>query len=110
MDDAVRAITVDLKRNRITLHLQNAPEVHPGGRVSASAIATLDMGTGGRLLGVDLDGRYLTVSETESADIALARSIDASVTLYSDDEGAVTAVDVPCRGNGYEITYPSGNR
>lgn len=112
-DDTVRAISVDLKRNRLTLHVRDASAVHPGGRSrpsSASSVATLDVGTGGRLLGVELGGRYLTVSEPEPADAALARSIEAPVTLYSDDDGAAMAIDVPRRGSGYEITYPSGNR
>ncbi len=109
-DDTVRAISIDLKRNRLTLHLQNASDVHPSGHTSAPVIATLDMGTGGRLLGVDLDGRYLTVSEPGPADIALTRSVEAPVTAYADDHGAVTAVDIPRRGSGFEITYPSGNR
>jgi hypothetical protein len=120
-DEAVSAITVDLAGNRLTLHLDAAPAIHPGGlpneRVESaphlrprSTIATLEVGTGGRLLGIDVDGRYLTVSEPALADLALARSIAAPVTLHFTADGSLAALDIPRRGNGYEITYPSGNR
>lgn len=112
-DDAVRAITVDLARNQLTLHLGDAAVVHPGGHPAPptqSAVATLDMGTGGRLLGLDMAGRYLAVSEPAPADVALARSFDAPVTLHFAADGSLTSVAVPRRGSGYEITYPSGNR
>ena len=113
-DDAVvRAITVDLAHNRLTLHLNAGDRVHPGGPtppVTRSPIATLDMGTGGRLLGVEVEGRYFVVSELTPADLALARGVAAPVTLRLAPDGSPAAVEIPRRGDGYEITYPSGNR
>lgn len=103
---AVRAITVDTTRNRLALHLTTPGSLSPG----QTELATLDVGTGGRLLGVDLHGRYLAVSDPRPADMALARAVATSVELHHDAGGHLTAVGLPRRGEGYEITYPSGNR
>lgn len=117
----VHTIAVDLARNRLTLALAPEAEVHPGGLPAnaadgaepisiAATIATLEMGTGGRLLGVEIGERYLTISAPAPADLALARAVAAPVQVHLSAAGVPVAIELPRRGEGYEITFPSGNR
>ncbi|MBA2278008.1 MAG: hypothetical protein H0W06_09630 [Chloroflexia bacterium] len=107
---AVRAITVDAARNRLTLyphaHASESEPLPPGSTVTA----TIDVGTSGRLLGVELDGQYLAVDAPTMADTSLARGVLAPVELNRASDGSLIAVSLPRRGPDYEITYPSGNR
>ena len=117
----VHTIAVDLARNRLTLALGSEAEVHPGGPSADGAgradplsivttVATLEMGTGGRLLGVELGERYLTISEPAPTDLALARAVTVPVQVSVAAGGVPVVIELPRRGEGYEITYPSGNR
>jgi hypothetical protein len=122
-------IAVDLARNVLVLR------VHPGepsGAVQPAA-ATIDIGEGGRLLAVEVaaatgdtlampaagegspfvsfDPTAATMTvELERQPGGLVRSAAARVGLVVDGGGTLLAVEVPRRGTGYEITYPSGNR
>lgn len=59
------------------------------------------------LIAIDPDGSiYLHLSEHDGGDI---RSVQVSALLVHDG-GSIAAVGIPRRGNGYEISYPSGNR
>ncbi|HEX7101181.1 MAG TPA: DUF2283 domain-containing protein [Nitrolancea sp.] len=98
----------------------------------------VEMGTGGRLAGVELldpgndnlptlfthwigdqeAGEYLSV-DGNSAYIELSESDalneptrTAAATFRADlnSDGQVIALSIPRHGNGYEITYPSGNQ
>ena len=118
---SVRTIAVDLACNRLTLDLAPAADVHPGGLRAkaadraeplsiATTVASLEMGTGGRLLGVELGERYLTISAPTSTDLAVARAVTVPVQVHVTTGGVPVAIELPRRGEGYEITYPSGNR
>ncbi|MDP8908590.1 MAG: hypothetical protein M3N47_05630 [Chloroflexota bacterium] len=118
---SVHTIAGDLARNRLTLALGSEAEVHPGGLPAdaaggaeplsiATTVATLEMGTGGRLLGVELGERYLTISAPAPTDLALARAVAAPVQVHLSATGVPLAIELPRRGEGYEITFPSGNR
>ena len=81
------------------------------------AVATIDIGEGGRLLGVEVDGIaadpgqddwYLSISEAQVG--GFVRSARADVRVEVADDGAVVALEVPRHGAGYEISWPSGNR
>ncbi len=80
--------------------------------------AVIDVGEAGRLLDVELHigddrenadagGRYVAVEP--SADLH-ARSVLSTVRVFTDGTGTLVAVEIPRRGAGYEIAYPSGNR
>jgi len=98
----------------------------------------VEMGTGGRLAGVELldrgnenlpallarwmgderAGEYLSVSGS-SAYIELSesdasneptRAATATFGADLDDDGHLIALSIPRHGSGYEITYPSGNQ
>jgi hypothetical protein len=54
---------------------------------------------------------YVPLSENAAAaHDPHARTALAEVALAVDRAGALLAIDLPRRGHGYEISYPSGNR
>jgi len=100
----------------------------------------VDMGVGGRLIGIEIlgpagfeirqalahwlddeiAGEYLSVAG-DSAYIELSMSDETSLHEQSraaeaifaadlDADGLLIALSIPRRGAGYEITYPSGNQ
>lgn len=75
---------------------QGSPGAAPGDYDAASA--TL-------YLAVDVEGE----GRIERGD-AHARGVAAAVRVLADAEGGLIAVEVPRRGPGWEIAYPSGNR
>lgn len=106
MPDTVtlRGIEVDVAANTLRLL------VGEGTATATERVpATIDIGTGGRLVGVELPGAYIDVMEPESGTEHLTRSAEIAVTVEREG-GAAIAVTVPRRGDGYEITYPSGNQ
>lgn len=109
MTDAMslRSIEVDLAVN--TLRLVLADTSHAGPREISSEPATIDIGTGGRLVGVELSDGYLDVMPPEPGTEHLIRSARAEV-LVERSVGEVVALVVHRAGAGYEITYPSGNQ
>ena len=102
-------LEVDLPRNMIVLTLEQ-----DDGGTTCSTPARLDVGAGGRLLGLDL-GRPLP-GVTEDGYIELFPPLTSDVRtapvelLVTERDGRVTRLDLPRRGEGYEITYPSGNQ
>jgi hypothetical protein len=106
----LRSIRIDLATNtlRLVLHEPDA-DAHP---VSSSALATIDIGTGGRLVGLELaGGTYIDVMPAEPKTEHLMRSTEACITVVQEaGSESLLAVVVPRRGAGYEITYPSGNQ
>lgn len=108
MPDAVtlRGIEVDVAANTLCLLLGEG-EATTAERVPA----TIDIGTGGRLVGVELPRGYIDVMEPEADTEHLTRSAEVEVVVEREREsGVAVAVTVPRRGAGYEITYPSGNQ
>ncbi|HEV2526963.1 MAG TPA: hypothetical protein VGT61_00715 [Thermomicrobiales bacterium] len=106
-------ILVDPARNALRLLLL------PGSAGEAAALtrhsATLDVGEGGRLIGLEVEpdgatsepGWYL---ELEPAPGPFSRSVEVTVTAGRDASGRATWLEWPRRGPGYEITFPSGNQ
>ena len=105
----LHAIDIDLAANTLRLVVRE-----PGGEAPverAPAEATVDIGTAGRLIGVEQDDLYLDVMPPEPGTEHLIRSVTARVTIEREPEtGALLAIVVPRVGEGYEITYPSGNQ
>lgn len=120
----------DAARNLLRLQLRRGLPI--GARRPAQA--AIDIGTGGRLLGLELlvDPALAAPWATPSGD-PLAPDYDpaggslyvpisaddggpnvrtalAEVALAVGGDGGLLAIDVPRRGHGYEISYPSGNR
>lgn len=104
----LRGIEVDLAANTLELRFGEsgaAPEV------IADVPATVDIGTGGRLIGVELAAGYVEVMAPEPGTDHLTRSAEVAVSVARErGSGELVAVTVPRRGAGYEITWPSGNQ
>jgi len=117
-------LALDPARNLLVLRLRpGTPAGSP-----RPAVATIDIGEGGRLLaveaavgdlrlaggpppGVSDDPVAGTVAiELDRQATGAVRSAAIEVGLVVDAAGTLLAVEVPRRGAGYEITYPSGNR
>jgi len=98
--------------------------------------ATLDVGTRGRLLGLELPlaaapalaapwrsapappavvydaagaALYVAVAADDTPEDQ-TRTVSAPVRVLADERGGLVAIEIPRRGHGYEIAYPSGNR
>ena len=77
--------------------------------------AQVDVGEGGRLLGVEValaiedsaQSVYVPIEEATGANV---RTAPALVRVRTAPDGRLLEVELPRRGAGYEITYPSGNR
>jgi hypothetical protein len=103
----LRALEVDLAAN--TLRLVLGPESQTGTREHETA--TIDIGAGGRLVGVELAGDYIDVMAPEPGTDHLIRSADVRIDVEREQgSGAIIALVVPRHGDGYEVTYPSGNQ
>lgn len=125
-------VLVDTNQNILRLVLRE-----PAASVETRAVpAILDVGEGGRLLGIELDitlsgsamppiasehtaaaanpesgPLYIPLASTvEEGSTGHVRSAEATAQLLTDADGVLCEVRVPRRGVGYEITYPSGNR
>ncbi len=111
-------VVVDSGRNtlrllipqELTLGLRNgddAPTVQ-------SHQAILDVGEAGRLLGLELahgsnpaDPWYLDLEDAPGDQL---RSVTVTVAVARDLDGQPVWVDLPRRGEGYELTFPIGNQ
>lgn len=106
---ALRSIDIDLTTNtlRLIVHEPTAPT-----QVETSAAeATIDIGTAGRLIGVECGEAYIDVMPPEPGTEHLTRSATAGVSVEREPgSGVLLALAVPRLGAGYEITYPSGNQ
>lgn len=104
---------VDATRN--TLRLLVAGAAGAAGEAEATvstAAGTLDVGEAGRLLGLEIDGVagpagwYL---DLEDAPGSLLRSVPVRVSVGAAADGRPVWVDLPRRGEGYELSFPVGN-
>lgn len=129
------ATTALTKRNTLRFTVRPEPAtLAPGPQLRG----TVDIAEGGRLLGVELDlgqapalgapWRCMpSASDTPQFDPATAvfylpirliapiagsstRSASVTVETFAGDDGGLVAIEIPRRGAGYEIAYPSGNQ
>jgi hypothetical protein len=104
----LRSIEVDLAANTLRLALADGDAADI---TSETLPATIDVGVGGRLHGVELAEGYVDVMPPEAGAEHLTRSAIATVTVERErGSGMLATVIVPRRGAGYEITWPSGNQ
>lgn len=134
---AADAPAIAILRDRNALRLVPRPPLAATAAILALE-ATLDVGARGRLLGLELpvaaspalaapwhggagppvvtydptdDTLYLDLDAgADGLAHALARSVVAPVRVLADAAGALVAIEIPRRGHGYELAYPSGNR
>lgn len=101
----VTSITVDLRRNVLLLHLDGT-ETGTDARGATDQRGILDVGANGWLIGVEIEDRYFPIADPAPGTEHLVRSREAPVSL-SDEE---TAIVIPRCGDGYELSFPSGNQ
>jgi hypothetical protein len=109
----VRRVVVDPRRNTLTLVVDE----RVAGGVWRPAEVLIDVGEGGRLLGVELassgatdrpaGGPYLALFDVADP---LTRSVPATGRIEMDATGQLRGVEIARRGTGYEIAFPSGNQ
>ena len=105
----LRSLEVDLAANSLRLVL-SGDEAGEATRVERRP-ATIDVGSGGRLVGVELESGYVDVMPPQAGTEHLIRSAEAEVLLEMGEGRETTiALVLPRSGAGYEITYPSGNQ
>lgn len=125
MSPPLAPVRIDLLAERNTLRFVLA-EGEPGAPIPIEA--TIDIGERGALLGIELRpaaslaAAWPALHSAAGADGALYlpiapemsgphdRSEPVVVEIRPGPDGALAAVDLPRRGAGYEITYPSGNQ
>ena len=73
-------------------------------------VGTLDVGAGGRLIGIEIGDQYLAISDPVRGTEHLTRSVAVSCTVSKDLEGHAIAITFFRSGDGYEISFPSGNQ
>lgn len=93
------AVVIDFAANTLHLRVPGLPNGDAGERE-----ALLDVGSNGRLIGLELGDLYISVMGLPADGDPLARSASVRVEIAPGPE-----VVLPRRGSGYEITYPSGN-
>jgi hypothetical protein len=96
----VTRIVVDSRANALLLDV-SPPLPEPGRQV-----ATIDIGSNGRLIGIDLGNTWLEIAGSGEQDDHHLRSATIPVVV-SDDRRTVR---VPRRGENHEISFPSGNQ
>lgn len=124
------AILLDLPANLLRFQFGQ----HPGGTRTITAPAIIDIGEAGKLIGVEAtlvdtgsitappippdapldittDAFGLAFTFTgQHATSGLSRAAETTVTIAVGPDGTLRELAVPRRGEGYEITWPSGNR
>lgn len=124
-------LTYDSDTNSLRLTPTTSAAPHPpSGTTTLDAI--LDIGEAGRLIGVEfpaeqsqlrhwltdpLSSEYLTLGDNgdayiqiSSSDTGAARSTPIRLIAEYNPANQLSALVIPRHGDGYEITYPSGNQ
>lgn len=95
------AVVIDLPANAIRVRVPDFP-----GDPGAGLEAMLDVGSNGRLIGVEIGEWYVTVMDVPGTDESYVRTADVLIDVSAETPPSIT---LPRRGAAYEITYPSGN-
>ena len=95
------AVVIDLASNAIRIRVPGFPRAPGQGQP-----AMLDVGSNGRLIGLEIGEWYVTVMDLPGVADPYARTADVLVDISPETPPSIT---LPRRGPGYEITYPSGN-
>lgn len=123
-------ITYDRHTNRLRVTTTPSEQL-PATAHIAEREGILDIGEGGRLIGVEFtadaaslglwrldpaDSRYVTEDDgpvyiqITAGDTDLVRSTPIRLHVEYDAGDRLIAIAIPRRGHGYEISYPSGNQ
>ena len=116
-------IGIDFRANTLTVSapVSVGPILSPGSWLSDATTATIDIGTRGRLLGIELDGAggdpmlAVVVADPTPQDAAVMRTTRVPVTISVQPPPhagapATVAVVFSRHGDDYDISWPSGNQ
>lgn len=95
------AVVIDLAANTIRVRVPGFP-----GDPGEGHEAMLDVGSNGRLIGLEIGEWYVTVMDLPGAEDPYVRTADVLVDISVAESPSIS---LPRRGPDYEITYPSGN-
>lgn len=99
-EPAVERIVVDPRQNRLILEIDDPLPA------TGKQPATIDIGALGRLIGIEIAGVYLGISDPVPGSDHQIRS--ASVTVEVSNGGR--RVMLSRRGPNWELSFPSGNQ
>ncbi|MEJ7839668.1 MAG: hypothetical protein WKF81_12700 [Thermomicrobiales bacterium] len=105
---AVTHILVHTRRNVVVL-LPAAEEIQPTTPELAES-GVLDIGIKGHLIGFELGNTYYSVWNDDVANDHLIRSVDVDAGVVRLVNGSVHSIEIPRRGERYELSYPIGNQ
>ena len=95
----VTRIVVDTRANLLLLEV--SPPLPEAGRQAA----TIDIGSNGRLIGLDVGDTWLEIAGGGEQEAHLHRSATIAVVVSEDGR----TLRLPRRGDTWEISFPSGN-
>lgn len=96
----VERIVVDFRENRLLIDIDRP--LPQAGR----ATVTVDIGAMGRLIGIEVLGMYLSISDPVSGGELQGRSVEIGAEVHENRRSVI----VPRRGPGWELSFPSGNQ
>lgn len=112
-----RTIAVDLRANTLAIAADLPGAESPcGASVSGETWAMMDIGTRGRLLGLECEAEgvvppvTITIADPEPADLAMMRSVRIPVRVVVDAQGTCVTVTIARSGADYDLAWPSGNQ
>ena len=105
---AIRQVVVDLGRNTLMLYASTPSDGETG--VTSQDLGVVDMGTRGRLIGIELGLDYFAVALVDGSSDNLIRSIEVTVDVNRSSGGSIQSIEIPRLGSNHEITFPIGNQ
>ena len=97
---AVERVVIDFRKNRLILDLKGEMAV------SGAVPGTIDIGALGRLIGVEVAGEYLAISDPVPGSELVGRSEEIELEIDLDRRRLM----IPRQGPTWEISFPSGNQ
>lgn len=115
---AATTVGIDFRANALTVTAPCPPAWGiPRARLEAASYGTIDIGTRGRLLGIELEGEdgapllAISIDEPAPADTSVMRTARIAVAVERAGSGdGVVAVRFSRHGEGYDLSWPSGNQ
>lgn len=111
-----QTIAIDLRANTLAIAAALPESWPPIAAFTGETMAMMDIGTRGRLLGLECGAREgrspftITVAEPEQRDIALMRSVRVPVAIAIDPAASRLTATIARNGDGYDLAWPSGNQ
>lgn len=111
-------IAIDLRANTLAIRaeLPSLGDPAPVKSAEGETWAMMDIGTRGRLLGLECEAGgevpslTIAIADPEPSDIAVMRSVRVPVGIMLDRQHARLTVTIARSGSDYDLAWPSGNQ